>query len=226
MTPLSDTGLECLLTQSDYELLCRKQDEGRLMKLEINDEGDSEKSDSDAVISSEASVSVGEINSEKKIVIATIKENEPRNKQDGTVKQKRISVTRRFLTPCHPEGNSCTVRYQAVIIAMIHHAVHSEKKDWHRLIPYGFWTYREIPNATTRVSPYEMVYGRPARGVFAALKETWTGEQVFPSTLAASTKSYLEKLQEDLEKIKLWVEKCSRDQPKGSEKDPGATFQV
>ena len=47
MTPLFDAGLEYLLTPRDYELLCRKQDEGRLMKLEINDEGDSEKSESE-----------------------------------------------------------------------------------------------------------------------------------------------------------------------------------
>ena len=91
-----DAGLECLLTPGDYELLCRKQDEGRLMKLEINDEGDSENSVSDAVISNEASVNADEINSEEEVVIATIKENkpekrenEPRNKQDETVEQKR-----------------------------------------------------------------------------------------------------------------------------------------
>ena len=73
-----------------------------------------------------------------------------------------------------------------------------------------------------------MVCGRPARGVLAALKETLTltGEQVFPSTLAESTKSYLEKSQEDFQKIKLWVEKCRLDLPKGNGKDPGATFQV
>ena len=60
----------------------------------MNDKGDSQKSDSDAVISNEASVSAGEANSGKKKVIATIKENEPRNKQDGTVEPKKwISVT-------------------------------------------------------------------------------------------------------------------------------------
>ena len=95
----------------------------------MNDEGDSEKSDSDAVISNEASVSAGDTNSENKIVIATIQENKPRNKQDGTVEQKWISVTWRFSTPCHPGGNSLIERYQAVTKAMIHHVVHSEKKD-------------------------------------------------------------------------------------------------
>ena len=404
VTPLLDAGLECLLTPGDYDLLCRKQDEGRLMKLEINDEGYSENSNSDVVISNEASVSAGEIISEEEIVIAMIKENKPeikdnkpeikkneqRNKQDETVEQKRnimqlleeqssdeslkichreakkegsafyyrsvdnllyhtgqvtgrmvqqlvlpkshraevmklghdiewsghlagektyqriavsffwpemkkeimeycrscescqlrrkktcwdripinpvvrpphafeimnfdivgpfmnkssgyayvltcidqcsrwpeavplrnvtaksivetllwiftrtgiprivvadnasyntseltreflrrIGITPRFSTPYHPEGNSLIERYQAVIKAMIHHAVHSGK-DWHHLIPYGLWAYREIPNATTGVSPHKMVYGRPARGVLAALKETWTGEQVF-----------------------------------------------
>ena len=96
VTPLLDADLECLLTPGDYELLCRKQVEGRLMKLEINKEGDSENSDSDTVISNEASVSVGEIKSEEKIVITTIQESKPerkvdeqRNKQDDTVEQKR-----------------------------------------------------------------------------------------------------------------------------------------
>ena len=51
---------------------------------------------------------------------------------------RRIGITPRFSTPYHPEGNSLIERYQAVIKAMIHHAVQS-KKDWHRFIPYGLW---------------------------------------------------------------------------------------
>ena len=82
----------------------------------------------------------------------------------------------------HPKKNSLIGRYQAVIKTMIHHAVHSRKKDWHRLIPYSLWTLRNTLNATAMVIPYEMVYGRPARGVLAACKETWTEEYVFPST--------------------------------------------
>ena len=82
VTPLLDAGLECLLTPGDYELLCRKQDEGRLMKLEINDEGDSGNFDSDVVILNEATASAGEINSEEEIVIATVNENKPEIKEN------------------------------------------------------------------------------------------------------------------------------------------------
>ena len=67
VTALFDAGLKCLLTPGDYALLCRKQDGGSSMKLEINNEGDSENSDSDAVISNGASVSAVEIKSEKEI---------------------------------------------------------------------------------------------------------------------------------------------------------------
>ena len=112
MTPLLDADLECLLTPSDYELLRRKLVEDRLMKLEINYEGDSEKFDSDSVISNEASLSAGEINSEKGIVNPTIKENEPRNKQDETVEQKRNILqlveeqsSDESLKICHIEAN-------------------------------------------------------------------------------------------------------------------------
>ena len=55
------------LTPGDYELLCRKQDEGRLMKLEINDDGDSGYINSDVMIQSGARVEASEINSKEDI---------------------------------------------------------------------------------------------------------------------------------------------------------------
>ena len=126
---------------------------------------------------------------------------------------KRLGVMPRFSTPYHPEGDGLIERYQAVIKSMIHHAVHAGHKDWHRLIPYGLWAYRETPNATTGVTPYEMVYGRPARGILSALKETWTGEQLFPMKLSEPTKKYLEKLKSDLEIAKsLAIENSSVNQ--------------
>ena len=100
-------------------------------------------------------------------------------------------------------------RYQAVIKGMMHHAVHSGRRDWHRLIPFALWAYRETPNATTGVSPYEMVYGRPARGILAALKKTWSGEQTIPTKLSESSKKYLENLKVDLEAAKTLATKNS-----------------
>ncbi|XP_035205080.1 uncharacterized protein LOC118180044 [Stegodyphus dumicola] len=36
--------------------------------------------------------------------------------------------------------------------------------------------YREIPNSTTGVSPFQLLYGRPPQGPLSILKSTWLGE--------------------------------------------------
>ena len=112
---------------------------------------------------------------------------------------RRLGVTPRFSTPFHPEGNAVIERYNAVIKGMIHHAIRSGTKEWHKLLPFILWAYRESPNATTGVSPFELIYGRPARGILTVLRETWIGEQVFPSNLPESTTTYLKKLKENLD---------------------------
>ena len=41
--------------------------------------------------------------------------------------------------------------------------------------PLMTWALREVPNATTGVSPY--MYGRVPRGPLVVLKTSWTGER-------------------------------------------------
>ena len=53
------------------------------------------------------------------------------------------------------------------------------------------WSLREVPNATTGVSPYKMVYGRNPRGSLSILKESWTGENDTSSSLAQPVEDYL-----------------------------------
>ena len=43
-------------------------------------------------------------------------------------------------------------------------------------VPFLVWAYREVPNATTGVAPYTMLYGRLPRGPLAILKKSWAGE--------------------------------------------------
>ena len=103
--------------------------------------------------------------------------------------RKRVGTTPRFSTPWHPEGFAVIERYNGVIKNMIHHVMRSGTKEWDRTLPFLLWATRETPNATTGLTPFELVYGRPARGPIAVLKETWTGEQTIPDQLTSSTKN-------------------------------------
>ena len=56
---------------------------------------------------------------------------------------------------------------------MLWKVVSKEGRDWDRLIPYIVFAYREVPQASTGFSPFELVYGRDVRGPLEVLKEEW-----------------------------------------------------
>ena len=38
--------------------------------------------------------------------------------------------------------------------------VGSNQKDWDLMVPYSLWAYRTAVNATTKETPYFLIYGR------------------------------------------------------------------
>ena len=55
---------------------------------------------------------------------------------------------------------------------MLRTFVAEEGKDWDKLIPYLLFAYREVPQATTGFSPFELLYGRDIRGPLDVLRES------------------------------------------------------
>ena len=128
---------------------------------------------------------------------------------------KKLGTKVRFSTPYFPQGNAVVERWNGVIKGMIHHAIHNGVKEWHKMIPFSLSAYREVPNETTGVAPYEMIYGYQARGILSALRETWTGEYHKSQTWKKSTKDYLEKLKQQLNIVKqIAIKTCKKTQPK------------
>ena len=50
-------------------------------------------------------------------------------------------------------------------------------KNWDELLPYLLFAYREVPQASTGFSPFELLYGRHVRGPLDVLKDSWVGEK-------------------------------------------------
>ncbi len=82
----------------------------------------------------------------------------------------RIGCTPRFSTPYHAEGNSLVERYNQILKRMIQKTVHDNPRGWDKDIPFLLWAYREVPNETTGLSPYQLVHGKPGRGPLQLLK--------------------------------------------------------
>jgi hypothetical protein len=49
-------------------------------------------------------------------------------------------------------------------------------KVWELFLPYLLFAYREVPQASTRFSPFELLYGRGVRGPLSILRDVWTDE--------------------------------------------------
>ena len=58
---------------------------------------------------------------------------------------------------------------------MLRKSVNRSQTDWDECLPYLLSAYREVPQASTGFSPFELLYGRKVRGPLDILKEEWTG---------------------------------------------------
>lgn len=59
---------------------------------------------------------------------------------------------------------------------MIKKAVEEDGRDWDCLLPTLLFAIREVPQASTGFSPFELVYGRHPSGLLDIMKETWEQE--------------------------------------------------
>ena len=110
----------------------------------------------------------------------------------------RMGCSPRFNCPGRPQSSGVCERFNQTLKRMIHHAMQEYGRQWYTVVPYLVWALREVPNATTNVSPYMMLYGRPARGPLAVLKDSWIGELEKPPNLGKSPEQYLTELKRKL----------------------------
>lgn len=111
----------------------------------------------------------------------------------------RLGIEMRTSTQYHSEGNANIERFFLTFQSMLHHCIVSEKpREWDKCIPNLLWVYRNMPNETTGLTPYFLVFGKEGRGVLDVLKDTWSGDINYPPTLNSSTVKYLETLKENL----------------------------
>jgi hypothetical protein len=64
---------------------------------------------------------------------------------------------------------------------------HDSPRNWHKFVNSATWALREVPNETTGVAPFMLVYGHLPKGPLAILKEHWSGEADLPLELGKST---------------------------------------
>ncbi len=82
------------------------------------------------------------------------------------VKQLRTSVY-------HPQTDGLVERFNQTLKRMLRRVAAEDRRDWDRMLPYVLFGIREVPQASTGFTPFELLFGRQPRGLLDVAKEAW-----------------------------------------------------
>lgn len=80
---------------------------------------------------------------------------------------------------------------------MLRKFVSETGSDWDQWLPYLLFAYREVPQASTGFSPFELLYGCQVRGPLDLLKEHWEN----PKAAGENVVAYVVRMREKLERM-------------------------
>ncbi|XP_037505621.1 uncharacterized protein LOC119381945 [Rhipicephalus sanguineus] len=89
-----------------------------------------------------------------------------------------LSLRLQTTTPYHPMANGLVEKFNGTLKKMLRRMCTEQPKDWDRFIEPLLFAYREVPQASTGFSPFELLYGRNVRGPLHILRELWTGSRL------------------------------------------------
>ena len=124
-------------------------------------------------------------------------------------------------SPYHPQSNGMLERFHATLKGMLRKTKGSFQGQWDEALQTALFAYREVPCESTGFSPFELMFGRQARGPLDLIKENWEGPSTtnsniikYVTTLADRfyeiRKAVLSHETEAKEKGKKWYDKGAR----------------
>ncbi len=84
-----------------------------------------------------------------------------------------LGIKRVRTTPYHPQTDGLVERFNQTLKNMLKKFVSNSGKDWDKWLPYLLFAYREVPQASTGFSPFELLYAHQVRGPLDVLRESW-----------------------------------------------------
>ena len=93
---------------------------------------------------------------------------------------KLMGVKQVHTSPYHPQSNGLCERINGVLKHALQKMSYEKPTDWDRFINPVLFSYRELRQDGSDFSPFELLYGRSARGPTAVLKDLFTSRLVEP----------------------------------------------
>ncbi|KAJ8364561.1 hypothetical protein SKAU_G00133920 [Synaphobranchus kaupii] len=84
-----------------------------------------------------------------------------------------MKVTQLRTSVYHPQMDGLVERFNQTLKKMLKKTMEADGRNWDQLLPFVLFAIREVPQASTGFSPFELLYGRRPRGLLDLAKEAW-----------------------------------------------------
>ncbi|KAL1248849.1 hypothetical protein QQF64_022167 [Cirrhinus molitorella] len=71
-------------------------------------------------------------------------------------------------------------RFNQTLKQMLRQVTTEDRRDWDRMLPYVLFGVREVPQASTSFTPFELLFGRQPRGLLDMAREAWEQQPAPP----------------------------------------------
>ena len=115
-------------------------------------------------------------------------------------------------TPYHPQTDGLVERFNKTLKSLLWKAAVDVGKDWDKLLPYLLFAYREVLQASTGFSPFELLYGRAVRGPLDILRETWQTDHQSDESVLSHVLAMREKLAHMTELVESNLKQAQKQQ--------------
>ena len=124
-----------------------------------------------------------------------------------------LQINHKITAPFHPQSNGLVEKFNGTLKEMMKKLALETPKRWDVVLPAMLFAYREVPQASTGFSPFEMLYGRNVKGPMQLLRQLWTQETIESNVKTCS--QYVLDLKNQIEQTcKIAKEHLTRAQKK------------
>ena len=104
------------------------------------------------------------------VPVEVLSDNGPHDEMEAS---RLMSIQWINSSPYHPQANGLVDKFNGTLKKMLIRLSAERPCDWDRYSEPILFGYREVPQASTHYSPFELLYGRSIRGPMTILRERY-----------------------------------------------------
>ncbi|KAL0169058.1 hypothetical protein M9458_037280, partial [Cirrhinus mrigala] len=123
-----------------------------------------------------------------------------------------LRVNQLRTTVYHPQTDGLVERFNQTLKQMLRRVAAEDKTDWDLMIPYVMFGIREVPQASTGFTPFELLFGRQPRGLLDVAREAWEQQPAPHRTVVEHVRQMRERIDRIMPLVREHLSKAQQAQ--------------